>query len=251
MKQTITFNDLFTLGEVIKTNQLYEHFYFSKFLDMYDANYINFKQNPNLEHFKEAEDYLKQFHLHNGQYHLKFRLPSDTTPAEELSVYLKKENYDIDQLELMVLKKENFPELIQINDIEIKRVNLENLKDFLDLRYNNDKLYGEDYAKRKTDLLIKQFKEPSITFLVAYYKNAPAGCVNLIETINTLEIDDLFVHKHFRHKKIASFLQHSAILHAYDKQIFLNADANDTPRNMYLKQGYQILATRYDISKTF
>jgi hypothetical protein len=38
---------------------------------------------------------------------------------------------------------------------------------------------------------------------------------------------------------------------AQDKEVILQADGNDTPREMYLKQGYELQSNRFEIFKLF
>ncbi|WP_251750271.1 GNAT family N-acetyltransferase, partial [Staphylococcus aureus] len=61
----------------------------------------------------------------------------------------------------------------------------------------------------------------------------------------------LYVHEDFRNKQIASFLQRKGIEMAQDKEVILQADSNDTPREMYLKQGYELQSNRFEIFKLF
>lgn len=59
---SVEFDDLFTLGKTIYSTDTFEHQHYSEFLDMYDANYIKFKQPISLKEFKKTEKYLKDFH---------------------------------------------------------------------------------------------------------------------------------------------------------------------------------------------
>ncbi|MCM2138364.1 GNAT family N-acetyltransferase [Vagococcus fluvialis] len=248
---SVEFDDSFTLGKTIYSTDTFEHQHYSEFLDMYDANYIKFKQPISLKEFKKTEKYLKDFHQKNGQTHLKFKFPKNITFSDELNTYLQQEKYDIDSLELFKLKKTNFPSLSQSTDIDIDLVTLNHLDDLLILRFNLNKEYGKDYAHRKNDLIKEHLQPSNIQFLIAYYKKIPAGCVNVISTDSTLEIDDLYVHEDFRNKQIASFLQGKVIEMAQDKEVILQADGNDTPREMYLKQGYELQSNRFEIFKLF
>ena len=249
MTNKMTFDSLFSLGHIIKEDDLFQHNHFSDFLDLYDANFIQFKKMPSLAEFIAIENYLTVFHQNNGQEHLKFRFPENCSFSEELKDYIGNNNYTSDILEFFILEKDNFPKLPLNHLIEVKVVSSDTLDDLLKLRYDVNKEYGTDYAKRKNNLIVEKLKDEKLTFLIAYYENQPAGCLNLIETSSTLEIDDLFVDPTFRNKKIASYLQQKTIQLSNEKSIILLADANDTPRNMYLKQGYQLQGERYDIFK--
>ena len=246
---SVRFDNLYTLGKVVYTTDTFEHQHFSDFLDMYDANFINFKQPVSLAEFKEAEHYLKEFHQKTEQEHLKFKFLENTTISEELQTYLQQEGYELEPEELFKLNKLNFPTLTPSTEIEIKLVTSSELEDLLALRFDLNKEYGVDYAHKKNDLIKEQVEANSIQFLIAYFKQRPAGCVNLISSEDTLEIDDLYVHEDFRNKRIASFLQATAIEMSQDKEVILLAAAEDTPRKMYLKQGYELQSHRLDIFK--
>ena len=98
MKQ-ISFTDTYTLGETVLENEHYRHYHYPEMLVRYDSNFIEFKQVPTLQDFKQAEEYLRAFHEENNQKHLKFFFPAHFKPAGELKAYLKEIGYDIDLLE--------------------------------------------------------------------------------------------------------------------------------------------------------
>lgn len=250
MSKTLSFNNLFSLGNVIKENELMVHHHFADFLSLYDGNYITFKEEPSLEEFIQIEEYLTAFHLSKKQNHLKFKFPNKFIFSEEFTTYLDNAKYTIDTLELFVLDKSLFPTVTNTHSIKVKVVEQSDLTNLLDFKFQVNMANGEDYALRNKLLIEELFNTQKMSYLIAYDNGIPAGCLNLIKTSQTLEIDDLYVHEEFRHKKIASLLQQKAIELAKERQVFLLADGNDTPRNMYLNQGYTIVQARYEIFKS-
>src|SRR5699024_4901302 len=108
MKQ-ITFEDIYTLGNIAVENLQYRHFHYPEMLVRYDSNFIEFKDLPSLNEFKETEEYLRDYHLGKGQKHVKFYFPENIKPTEELITYLTDTGYEIGFLELYAIQPKHFP----------------------------------------------------------------------------------------------------------------------------------------------
>ena len=76
MKQ-LTFEDTYTLGNIVDENALYRHFHYPEMLIRYDSNFIKFKTLPSLTEFIEVENYLRDYHMKRGQKHVKFSFPTN------------------------------------------------------------------------------------------------------------------------------------------------------------------------------
>ena len=96
----ITFENIFTHGHVEVESNLYKHYHFPEMLSRYDSNFIEYKRFPSLDEFKEAESYLREYHLKNGQMHVKFKFPENKKIPVDLVNYLNLRDYDIGFLEL-------------------------------------------------------------------------------------------------------------------------------------------------------
>ncbi|NWQ44311.1 GNAT family N-acetyltransferase [Bacillus sp. EB106-08-02-XG196] len=245
----ITFENIFIHSHVVAENNLYKHFHFPEMLSRYDSNYIEFKTFPTLVEFKNAESYLREYHHRNGQKHVKFKFPVDKKVPVELVNYLNQKNYDIGFLELYAIQPNRFPEVKVNPDIEVEIVTEKNLRDFLSLQYQQDIVFGSNFANQKVELNKCIFKDPTIMQLIALYKGTPAGGVDVIISENTVEIDNLGVDEAFQKKGIGSRIQKFVMDTFHDKTVILVADGQDTPKEMYKRQNYQYLGYQYYTQK--
>ncbi|MCM3409721.1 GNAT family N-acetyltransferase [Metabacillus litoralis] len=249
--EKVSFEDIYTLGKIVAENDLYRHFHYPEMLVRYDSNFIEFKKLPTLPEFKPVEKYLREYHQKNGQKHVKFYFPANQKPTTELNAYLTDEGYEIGFIELFAILPKDFPALTNNPDIQIEAVTEKNVELYLALQYKHDLEYGSEFAKQKKDLIKRQFKEPHILQVLAYYKGNPAGYVDIIISSETAEIDNLAVEEEFRNKGIASRLQKFVMERFPEKTVILIADGEDTPREMYKKQNYQYCGFKYEAQKVY
>lgn len=245
----ISFEDIYTLGDIVMGNSCYRHFHNSIMRTRYDSNFIEFKQDPSLSQFKEVEEYLRDFHIKKGQDHLKFVFPANTKLTGELMSYLEERAFEIGWIELYAIKPVEFPALDQDTAIDVQKVTEETLELLVNLKYNADLEFGEAFARHKMDLTRQQFTDPSVQQVLAFYQGIPAGYVDLIVSQKTIEIDDLTVKESLQRKGIGSRLQKFAMDTFSDKTVILLADGQDTPREMYKKQNYHYLGFKYEALK--
>ncbi|MEH7180358.1 GNAT family N-acetyltransferase [Neobacillus vireti] len=245
----VTFESIFTHGHVVVENNLYKHYHFPEMLSRYDSNFIEYKTLPSLDEFKEAESYLREYHLKNGQMHVKFKFPENEKIPMDLVNYLNLAEYDIGFLELYTIQPDQFPAVKDHPDIEVQIVTQKNLMAFLNLQYQQDIVFGSNYANQKAELNKKTFDNPNFMQLLALYKGTPAGAVDVIIKKDTAEIDNLGVDEAFQKKGIGSRIQKFVMDTFHDKTIILVADGMDTPKEMYKKQNYQYLSYQYYCQK--
>ncbi|MEC1520444.1 GNAT family N-acetyltransferase [Neobacillus niacini] len=245
----ITFENIHKHTHLMIENDLYQHYHFPEMLSRYDSNYIEFKAFPTLENLKEAEGYLRNFHRKNGQKHVKFKFPANEKVPAELVNYLNQKYYDIGFLELYAINPNQFPEVKDHPDIEVQIVTEQNLKAFLAFQYQQDIMFGSNFANQKVVLNRKIFEEPNFMQLLALYKGTPAGAVEVIISEETAEIDNLGVDEAFQRKGIGSRIQKFVMDIFHDKTVILVADGQDTPKEMYKRQNYQYLGYQYYTQK--
>jgi GNAT superfamily N-acetyltransferase len=206
---------------------------------------------PTVNHFKNAADYLREFHLQHGQNHVKFYFPVNEKPEVDLINYLNQLNYEIGFLELYAIQPDQFPLLKENPAIEIHAITDKNLETFLEFQYRQDIEYGKDFATQKQTLHKRNFENLKFEQLLATYNGTPAGSVDIIITKDTAEIDGLVVDKDFQKKGIGSRLQKFVMEQFSDKTILLVADGEDTPREMYKRQNYQYYGFKYQAHKVY
>ncbi|MFD1039710.1 GNAT family N-acetyltransferase [Virgibacillus byunsanensis] len=250
MKQ-ITFDHIYTLGHVVYENNQYRHFHYPEMLIRYDSNFLDFKKFPSLLELKEAENYLRLFHLKYGQKHVKFYFPANEKPTVEILDYLHHSGYETGYLELYSIEPAQFP-IVEYNpDIEVDYVTEKNFETFLKLQYEQDLQFGSEFADEKVKLHKRNFRDEMVIQIMAFYKGIPAGSVDVMIAGETAEIDNLNVNESFQRKGIGSRLQQFVTEEFSDKTIILVADGEDTPKEMYRRQNYQYLGFKYETQKIY
>lgn len=247
----ITFDHIYYPGHEIGENDLYKHIHYPEMLTRYDSNFLEFQKHPTLAEFKEAAHFLREFHQSKGQKHVKFLFPENHDLSKELMDYFKLEGYDTGFNELYLIEPGQFPSLEENPDIEVREVTKEELDAYLSFQYEQDMDYGPDFADQKVDMHKRNFENPRLMQLLAYYKGTPAGSVDVIIEDKTAEIDGLMVHESFQKKGIGSRLQQFVMNRFPDRNVILVADGEDTPRLMYQKQNYRCLGFRYEVQKLY
>ncbi|RLL41305.1 N-acetyltransferase [Oceanobacillus piezotolerans] len=247
--ENITFKNINVIGNVAIENDLYAILHYPEMLNRYDSNFMQFKKSPSFAEFREAEIALKEFHVKNGQNHLKFCFVENEKLATEVEEYLKENKYDIGFLELYAIKPECFPITASTGSIEIKVVTEDTLEDYLSLNFEHDLEYGESFAKKKIDLNKNHFRDAGIVQLLAFKQGSAVGYVDVILADKTVEIDGLQVKKEFQREGIGTELQKFVMETFPEHTVILVADGEDTPREMYQKQNYQMLGFRYEALK--
>lgn len=249
--ENITFNNIYTLGNVVFEDETFKHFHYPEMLVRYDSNFIEFKKMPSLDEFQKAVNYLTEFHRKNGQNHVKFTFMENQELTEELIEYLNNDGYLYGYNELYTIPPYQFPQVANDPNIKILPVSDENFEAFLKLQYSFDKEYGEQFANQKIGLHKRNFISEKIMQVLAIYKGIPAGSVDIIISEDTVEIDQLSVSEEFQRRGIGIRLQRFVMDQFPNKTVILVADGQDTPREMYQRQNYQYLGFKYECIKVF
>jgi len=136
---------------------------------------------------------------------------------------------------------------IPINkNVVIKHLSKEDIaKDLIDLELRNYKdVYGEDFCIRKTKRFISKVSKSGLDFIAGYLNNRCVASCYIFNDGESISIDGLAVEEKYRHQKIASTLL-QYVINNYDVPVFLHADEDDTPINMYKNMGFKIVNTKY------
>ncbi|MCM3708636.1 MULTISPECIES: GNAT family N-acetyltransferase [Cytobacillus] len=250
--EKITFHDIYKPGHAVLENALFIHNHNPDMLLQYDSNFISFKRMPSVQEFKNAHQYLKEFHQKYGQKHVRFYFPDDEELSEELVAYFQRdEDYTVGFLELFAILPADFPEVQEREEIIVENVTDKTMNDYLEFQYEQDSVYGENFAETKKAQHLRHYSDDSIQQLIAFYKGKPAGSVDVIIREQTAEIDGLIVHEDFQKRGIGSSLQKSVMDQYKDKTIILVADGDDTPKEMYRRQNYRYIGKQYNLLKVY
>src|SRR5699024_7459194 len=83
------------------------------------------------------------------------------------------------------------------------------------------------------------FEEENVRLVIAMMEDEPAGGMTVIETAKSVEIDSLFVREQWQRNGIGAAIQQFAMDLAGNRPVILVADADESPREMYQRQGYE------------
>nr|WP_263314942.1 GNAT family N-acetyltransferase [Mammaliicoccus sp. Marseille-Q6498] len=246
----VTFKDIVTDGVILKETERYIHYHTLKKRIQYDSNKIVYKVMPDLETFKADESMLKDLHEKHNQPFLKFVFPENISLDESLKSYLSERGYTYSWIELYINDEKDFSS-DHDEDIEVVTTNEDNIVDFLNLSYEYDKKYGEEYAELKIKVNQDQLEADNPIQVISYYKGMPAGTLLIWNHETYVELDSFAVREVLRKRGIGTKMQAFVAEYAKDKPIILVADGEDTAKDMYQKQGYKYSGFQYEALKEY
>lgn len=182
-------------------------------------------------------DYAKELKLSYYSFEYPYNLPL----GPELLNILEKRNYGLSMLKHLVLDPKVFKgSALKNKKVIIRPLNATDLQAYDRFEKEFNLPYGEPFAKQKQDANHQLFDEESVTFLGAFLDGKLVGSSKVYEASTHFELDDVGVSKDYRHLGIASALEQYLVQKALKSHrlIELLADGDDTPYEMYLKQGY-------------
>jgi predicted GNAT family acetyltransferase len=252
MNKQPTFSVIESFSELIEDNDFFMQYTNQALPNHYDANFVWLKYNPTLSEFKLIESLHNDYQQAINQNHLQFYWPENTGVFIEVLNYLNEETYEIGMQELLHLNLKNFTTNKQAANIHLEFVTKQTLLTFLNLNHKEDLALGKSYAQHKEDVYRYQFQEPHVKFLLALIDGRPVGSLIIISSTNYLEIYNVLTDQDFRKQGIAASMIAHVVNEARQEQktIILVADAEDTPKEMYKKMGFETIATQIQAQKT-
>ena len=213
--------------------------------DMYDHNqFVSLSDKINQCDFEQAIAYQRQ--LGRGFLKLDTREKLDEALIERFSL-------DECCTETMLLrnKKENIeawkcnPDVV-IYDSASNGV----LSDLLSIEietFASD--YGEDFIRRRDARYVKKAMETlGFHYYVAYLEGKPAGSCYAYAAGGYVVLDALVVRESFRKRYVATTLM-KHIASQFKEDMFLHADSDDTPKEMYEKMEFETVDRLYEYVK--
>jgi len=251
MENQLTFRDLATFSSVVYDNEFFTQFTNQDLPEQYDSNFITLKYPPTLPEFKLIENMHREYQQSIGQRHLKINWPEDTGLFVNILDYLNQKNYKIGKQELACARSSDFT-LEQLNhQVKIEPVIDESLEEFLEINYEEDLSYGHDYARHKKTVYNYQYKQPCVQFLLAKVAGVSVASLVLIHSNDYIEIDNVLTSKLHRNSGIASTMIDFVIdkILKNNQIVILAVDAEDTPKDMYKKLGFEMIASQISAQK--
>ena len=235
----MNFDAIYIESSVEEENEFYRIFYNPETPFMYTNNFLELLYQPSLEEFIIIESHLLDFIDEYELGHLRIVWPEDKGLTPPIIQYVEENGYGIEMLELYTIDPKNFKPSDFPDQISLSLVTEDTFDLFKALNYEEDEKISVEFAQLKEPLYEDKFANPNIHFILASWDDQPVGGVTIIETDATVEIDSLFVKEEWQRKGIGSAIQEFVMDFAKDRKVILEADADDTPREMYRKQGYE------------
>ncbi|EPD48061.1 hypothetical protein HMPREF1208_02102 [Staphylococcus sp. HGB0015] len=246
----IQMNSIYTEGEIVESNERYTIYAKPSRPLAYDANKWIYHQMPDPLTLKA--DMLQQQVMHQniGAAHLQFEFPENVKPKPSMMQFLRAQGFQLGCLELYVIEA-NMLRQLKGKPIRMTRVTTNHVEDFLQVASPLNLPYGEDYDAEFRDAVRKYIElgERPLNYYVAYLDDQPVGILNLIEKEGTVEIDGFAVAEQYRGQGIGSSMQAKVGEIAGKRPVILVADAEDTAKEMYIKQGYTYVSFQYSALK--
>ncbi len=197
--------------------------------DKYDHNCFEYSAQPTREEFERALDYQRErgdrFIKLEGDFPLEddFGLAAGVTLTMQLSGTADDWTVN-DRIEI----KE--PKPMDIKNLELKHYG---------------PVYGEDFALRNAGHLLEY-----LDFRGAYMGEKLVGAYHFYSSKGYTCVDGLIVDEDWRNRHIATTLLKYAVSEAGENVVFLHADKDDTPREMYEKMGFREVDRLYEYLST-
>lgn len=208
-------------------------FYDDSLLDMYDHNLYRCQIELTSDDISLA---IKDSKNHNYDYikfesFIKQSLLIDMGFEEEIEIaliHVGKFEFDInDAVEIKLFSKNDFSD--EMMDLEQRHYG---------------EIYGRDFTSRKMNRYFSKVSKVGLDFIGAFIKNKLVGYAHIYNDGHSIGLDGLLVDKEYRHQKIATTILAFAI-NSNNVPLYLHADKEDTPINLYKKLGFKPVNTKY------
>lgn len=248
--EKISFELINHYGQVVKETNAYAFFQLAEVKDRYDSNFMRLKQMPSCKQFEGFVEELKGLASVYGNPHGKLVLPENCKPVEALEVKAKELGFDWSFLELYTVEPTEFLTNNSAKcdlDIEVKWIPEELVEAYGQMHFEESVQWGEAYATAIRAYKKGLIEKADIRIAVAVLDGELVGSTDVIMLAGYAEIDKFFVKHKFQKRGIGTVIQQFVMqeAEAAGRSVILVADGEDTPSEMYLKQGYAFVAFQY------
>lgn len=246
--QTFTFDNMFTLADTYDETELYYFIGNQKVPSMYSNNKIVLDFVPTAEELDILEDNFLDYAYDLNLAYYSFVLPMNQPLAPDLFASIGEVGYEISLTKLMVLDPADFKGTTKAKDTYGDRLILKEVDSSIEQDYFNfnqvfDKAIDDSgqFAAQKLNYYPWFLAENNTTALAVYIDDKLVAITDIIRLAHAYEIDNFQVLDDYQRQGIGSLIQQWVCDKALaeGKMVILAADADDTPYDMYIKQGYQ------------
>lgn len=197
--------------------------------DKYDQNFFEYCGQPTKEEFAKAMQYQRE--IGAGFIKLEGNEPlSDSFGIEE-------------EITLTMMLRSGDTDWTTNPDLTFSTPTLEEMEE-LEVKHFGS-LYGEDFTRRN----IRHDYE-KLTYHGAYLDGLLVGACYSFSNDGLTCIDGLVVDEAYRKRYVATSLIAHVKRSFPDTVIYLHADDDDTPKQMYKKMGFETIDKRYEYLRT-
>lgn len=246
--QDFTFDNMFTLADTYDETELYYFIGNRKVPSMYSNNKIVLDFVPTAEELDILEDNFLDYAYDLNLAYYSFVLPMNQPLAPDLFASIGEVGYEISLTKLMVLDPADFKATTKAKDTYGDRLVLKEVDPSIEQDYFNfnqvfDKAIDDSgqFAAQKLNYYPWFLAENNTTALAVYIDDKLVAITDIIRLAHAYEIDNFQVLDDYQRQGIGSLIQQWVCDKALaeGKMVILSADADDTPYDMYVKQGYQ------------
>ena len=246
--QAFTFDNMFTLADTYDETELYYFIGNRKVPSMYSNNKIVLDFVPTAEELDILEDNFLDYAYDLNLAYYSFVLPMNQPLAPDVFTSIGEVGYEISLTKLMVLDPADFKATTKAKDtygdrLVLKEVDPSIEQDYIDFNQVFDKAIDDSgqFAAQKLNYYPWFLAENNTTALAVYIDDKLVAITDIIRLAHAYEIDNFQVLDNYQRQGIGSMIQQWVCDKALaeGKMVVLEADADDTPYDMYVKQGYQ------------
>lgn len=198
--------------------------------------------------FEQAVEFQKKHNWHFLKFDARERL--DQQLEEELATKIELEGGETYTMYLSEKHIENWKRNANVVVLDVQTDDIVDAIEEIELK-NYAHIYGGDFTKRKVARYTAKAKECiGLHYYGAFVAGKIAGACYAFEKNGYVQIDSLIVNEEMRKQYVATTLL-AHIAEHLEGTLFLHADPDDTPKDMYAKMGFEIVDTVWEYCATW
>lgn len=245
--KNVGFELINTYGKLVEENEHYSFYYLDEVKNRYDSNFMKLREMPKSGEFELLVTELRSLAVRYGNEHGKIVFPEGEKPITELVAVAKELGFEWSFLELYEVKPQEFVEgsgRARL-DLQVGWISPELVYEYELMHYDEKVQWGEAYATAIREYKKGLIERGEISIVVALLNGELVGSTDVICGEQFVEIDDFFVKPNYQKQGIGTAIQQFVIQEAGERTVILVADGEDTPREMYKRQGYRFVTFQY------
>lgn len=242
----ISMETIYTDAQVIENNSRYTRFLTPQHPHKFDGNKWRYHIMPDTLTFKHDMVIQRQQHMQISSTHLYFEFPANMVLSTEMLRLLRTEGFELGCVEMYAIDGVALQALSE-ETLHLVKVNSHRMNDYLEIFSELSTPYGTIYVNEACNYIREQVShgKGGLDYYVAYENDVPVAILNLIEGETTLELDGFAVKPEYQKQGYGKRIQAEIGKRAGQRSVILVADAEDTVKDMYIKQGYTYMHFRY------